>query len=222
MARSRTVIVAGAGIGGLTAALALARKGFRVVVVEQAERPGGDRRRHPALAQRNAHPRCARPRRAPVVGGRRARGDPGAHAPRPRSRARAARRRRRSAATARPTGSCIAATSRRRLPRAVRGTFRHRTPPRRARRGFRAARQRRHRASAHRARRRRRAWDRVDRSRRTVVDLPGAPRRPRGRRDLPIAPRGARCSRPRRWCPNSASPRSRCGSGPTPIWCSIR
>ena len=37
MARSRTVIVAGAGIGGLTAALALARKGFRVVVVEQAE-----------------------------------------------------------------------------------------------------------------------------------------------------------------------------------------
>jgi salicylate hydroxylase len=37
VARSRTVIVAGAGIGGLTAALALARKGFRVVVVEQAE-----------------------------------------------------------------------------------------------------------------------------------------------------------------------------------------
>jgi salicylate hydroxylase len=36
VARSRTVIVAGAGIGGLTAALALAAKGFRVVVVEQA------------------------------------------------------------------------------------------------------------------------------------------------------------------------------------------
>ena len=34
----RTVIVAGAGIGGLTAALALARNGFRVVVLEQAER----------------------------------------------------------------------------------------------------------------------------------------------------------------------------------------
>jgi salicylate hydroxylase len=32
------VIVAGAGIGGLTAALALARHGFRVVVLEQAER----------------------------------------------------------------------------------------------------------------------------------------------------------------------------------------
>jgi 2-polyprenyl-6-methoxyphenol hydroxylase-like FAD-dependent oxidoreductase len=38
VARSRTVIVAGAGIGGLCAALALAAKGFRVVVVEQAER----------------------------------------------------------------------------------------------------------------------------------------------------------------------------------------
>jgi salicylate hydroxylase len=38
VARSRTVIVAGGGIGGLTAALALAAKGFRVVVVEQAER----------------------------------------------------------------------------------------------------------------------------------------------------------------------------------------
>jgi salicylate hydroxylase len=35
---SRTVIVAGAGIGGLTVALALARNGFRVLVLEQAER----------------------------------------------------------------------------------------------------------------------------------------------------------------------------------------
>ena len=34
----RSIIVAGAGIGGLTAALALARNGFRVVVLEQAER----------------------------------------------------------------------------------------------------------------------------------------------------------------------------------------
>jgi salicylate hydroxylase len=34
----RTVIVAGAGIGGLTAALALARNGFRVTVLEQAQR----------------------------------------------------------------------------------------------------------------------------------------------------------------------------------------
>src|SRR3954467_9995733 len=36
MPRSRTIIVAGAGSGGLTAALALAVKGFRVVIVEQA------------------------------------------------------------------------------------------------------------------------------------------------------------------------------------------
>lgn len=33
---SRTIIVAGAGIGGLTAALALAQRGFRVAIIEQA------------------------------------------------------------------------------------------------------------------------------------------------------------------------------------------
>jgi salicylate hydroxylase len=38
VARSRTIIVAGAGIGGLTAALALIREGFRVVVIEQTDR----------------------------------------------------------------------------------------------------------------------------------------------------------------------------------------
>ncbi|MCP3465366.1 FAD-dependent monooxygenase [Bradyrhizobium sp. CCGUVB23] len=38
MAVSRTIIIAGAGIGGLTAALALAAKGFRVVVLEKTER----------------------------------------------------------------------------------------------------------------------------------------------------------------------------------------
>ena len=38
MAVSRTIFVAGAGIGGLTASLALAAQGFRVVVLEKAER----------------------------------------------------------------------------------------------------------------------------------------------------------------------------------------
>ena len=38
MATSRTIVVAGAGIGGLTASLALAARGFRVVVLEKAER----------------------------------------------------------------------------------------------------------------------------------------------------------------------------------------
>jgi salicylate hydroxylase len=38
VAASRTIFVAGAGIGGLTAALALAARGFRVVVMEKAER----------------------------------------------------------------------------------------------------------------------------------------------------------------------------------------
>ena len=38
MSAPRTVIVAGAGIGGLTAALALVRSGFRVIVLEQAQR----------------------------------------------------------------------------------------------------------------------------------------------------------------------------------------
>jgi salicylate hydroxylase len=38
MASSRTVIVAGAGIGGLTAALAIAQQGFRVAVFDQAQR----------------------------------------------------------------------------------------------------------------------------------------------------------------------------------------
>ncbi len=36
MASTRHVIIAGAGIGGLTAALALARAGYRVTVLEQA------------------------------------------------------------------------------------------------------------------------------------------------------------------------------------------
>jgi salicylate hydroxylase len=38
VAVSRTIVIAGAGIGGLTASLALAGQGFRVVVLEKAER----------------------------------------------------------------------------------------------------------------------------------------------------------------------------------------
>ncbi len=38
MATSRTIFIAGAGIGGLTASLALAAKGFRIVILEKAER----------------------------------------------------------------------------------------------------------------------------------------------------------------------------------------
>lgn len=38
MTASRTIVVAGAGIGGLTASLALAARGFRVIVLERAER----------------------------------------------------------------------------------------------------------------------------------------------------------------------------------------
>jgi salicylate hydroxylase len=38
LASSRTVVIAGAGIGGMTAALTIARLGYRVVLLEQAER----------------------------------------------------------------------------------------------------------------------------------------------------------------------------------------
>ncbi|MEA2990362.1 MAG: hypothetical protein QOG83_3073, partial [Alphaproteobacteria bacterium] len=38
MASSRTVVISGGGIGGLTTALALAQRGFRVAVFERAER----------------------------------------------------------------------------------------------------------------------------------------------------------------------------------------
>ena len=38
MASSRNIIIAGAGIGGLTSALMLAQSGFRVTLLEQAQR----------------------------------------------------------------------------------------------------------------------------------------------------------------------------------------
>ena len=72
MAASRTVFVAGAGIGGLTASLALAARGFRVVILEKAERleeagaglqlsPNASR----VLDGLGLQPRLAAPRRHP-------------------------------------------------------------------------------------------------------------------------------------------------------------
>ena len=40
MGSSRTILIAGAGIGGLTAALALVRQGFRIIIAEQADSLG--------------------------------------------------------------------------------------------------------------------------------------------------------------------------------------
>lgn len=40
MASSRTILIAGAGIGGLTAALALVRQGYRIIIAEQADSLG--------------------------------------------------------------------------------------------------------------------------------------------------------------------------------------
>ena len=57
---SLPVLVAGGGIGGLAAALALARQGFAVKVLEQARAARRDRRRHPARSERLCGVRRAR------------------------------------------------------------------------------------------------------------------------------------------------------------------
>ena len=64
VAASRTIVIAGAGIGGLTAALTLARAGFRARRAGAGRAAGGNRRRHPAFAQRHARADRSRPGRA--------------------------------------------------------------------------------------------------------------------------------------------------------------
>ena len=49
--KAEPVLIVGGGIGGLSAALALSRKGIASHVIEQARRVQGDRRRHPARAR---------------------------------------------------------------------------------------------------------------------------------------------------------------------------
>jgi salicylate hydroxylase len=71
---SRPVIIAGAGIGGLTAALAIAHRGSRVAVFDQAERleesgagiqlsPNASR-----VCSRSASPACGAMRSCPSCG----------------------------------------------------------------------------------------------------------------------------------------------------------
>ena len=113
---SRTIVVAGAGIGGLTAALSLAAQGFRVVVLEKAERleeagaglqlsPNASR----VLVELGLQPRLAAravtPDAISIMSARARR----------RNLPPAARRGRQPFAPARPIGWCIAPTCRARL-----------------------------------------------------------------------------------------------------------
>jgi salicylate hydroxylase len=61
----QTITVIGGGIGGLAAALAAARAGAQVTVLEQAPRDRRGRRRHPDQPQWLGCPEGARPRRGP-------------------------------------------------------------------------------------------------------------------------------------------------------------
>ncbi len=115
MGERQTIVVAGAGIGGLTAALAIADAGFRVVDRRTVRRAARDRRRHPAFAQCRPRPcrRSASKTRSPRPPSSRRRSTCGT-AP-PASRSCPSPSRRSPPATASPIASSTAPTSRRSL-----------------------------------------------------------------------------------------------------------
>ena len=194
VASSRNVIIAGAGIGGLTAALALAQRGFRVTVLEQAEQLRGNRRRHPALAQRHAHPDRARARRAAASADALRR--------RPsRSRSAAGGReiariplgaRRRAALRRALLGRSIAATCRPRCSKRCAAIPTSRCSSARGSRISSSTPRRHRRMPARRRSGRRRARHRADRRRRPVVGAARAARPRHARRASASAPPGAR------------------------------
>ena len=143
----RSVIVAGAGIGGLTAALALVRSGFRVTLLEQAERleeTGAGIQLSPN-ATRTLIDLGLGDRLRPHVVAPQACACSADEADAKSSAFRSAKRRR--SATARRTGSSIAAICRRRSPPRRAGA-RYLAPARHAHGRFRHASARRHRVGA--------------------------------------------------------------------------
>ena len=221
MASSRNIIIAGAGIGGLTAALMLARAGFRVTLLEQAARLEGDRRRHPAFAERHPHPDRAWPRR--TAARRRVRAGGGRDQDRERRQARPHPARRRGRAPLRR--ALLVRPSRRPAGGAARGGARkprYRAAARPAGRGFRRPRPRRQRGLPAGIHHRRRARHRADRRRRTVVG-PARPARSPRPTGIPAAHRLARAGARRR--PRSGVVQRR-GSAlaraKAPIWSTTR
>ena len=199
MASARHVIVAGAGIAGLTrGAVAGTRR-----VARHCARAGGQagrgRRRHSALAECHPHPERARIARTAGVFGHRARGNPRhGRALGPREIVAHPVGRRRGAALRRAIShhpsrrSAVRACGSRAQPARYRAQARH--PGRR----FRDPRQRHHRAGPPRPRHDRRARHRADRRRRRVVEHASAHRQDSTSRDSP-ARTAWRALAPGRW-----------------------